>query len=112
MGDMILNLLTTNTVIALVVGAAVTAAVAWLKTSQGQKFKTYEGYAITAVKLAEAAIPDTATNKGMQRLDFALKTFLSKYRSATGVEPDAKTTAQIESWLAVIHDALEESGTL
>ena len=31
MGDMILNLLTTNTVIALIVGAAVTAAVAWFK---------------------------------------------------------------------------------
>ena len=112
MGDMILNLLTTNTVIALVVGAAVTAAVAWFKTSNGQKFKAFEGYAITAVKLAESAIPDSVSNKGAQRLDFALKTFLSKYRAATGVEPDPKTTAQIESWLAVIHDALEESGTL
>lgn len=107
-----MNLLSSNTVIGLVVGALVVSLVKWLSTGSAAKYKTYEGYAITAVRLAEKAIPDDTQNKGLARLDYALQTFLAKYKAATGVVPDEALTAQIESWIATIHNALDEAGAL
>ena len=110
MSDMIIKLLSTDAVIALVIGAFVTYIVKWLATERGDKFKAYQGYAITAIKAAESMIPDDTKNRGAAKLDFALRTFLSKYERATGTAPDAATAAKIESWITEIHTALEESG--
>jgi len=112
METILLNLLSTNTVIGLLVGAAVVGLVKFMTSDSGKKFKAYEGYAITAVRLAEKAIPDNSQNKGLERLNYALQLFLEKFKAATGVEPDEKLTAQIESWIATIHNALDESGAL
>lgn len=111
-GSWILGLLQTDAVIALVIGAFVTYLVKWLASTQGQNWKNYEGYAITAVKAAEKAIPDDVANKGAAKLDYALKVFLAKYKAATGIVPDAAITAKIEAWLSVIHEAVDEAGTL
>jgi hypothetical protein len=112
MSDMLIRLLSTDAVIALIIGAFVTYIVRWLATKDGEKFKQYEGYAITAIKAAEKAIPDDAPNKGLERADFALKTFLSAYEKATGVKPTTADLAKIESWIAEIHSIVESSGIL
>jgi len=112
MGSWIISLLQTDAVIALIAGAFVTYIVKWLASTQGKDFKKYEGYAITAVKAAEKAIPDDTPQKGAKKLDFALQVFLKKYQAATGVVPDAAVMAKIEDWLAVIHNVIEETGTL
>ena len=109
MGSWIISLLQTDAVISLIVGAFVTYLVRWLVTTKGQDFKKYEGFAITAIKAAEKAVPDGTDNRGARKLDFALKMFLQKYEAATGVVPDAVVMAKIESWIAVIHNALEEA---
>lgn len=112
MGGWILSLLSTDTAIAVVVGAFVTYIVKWFASKQGTDFKKYEGYAITAVKAAEKAIPDDAENKGFRKLDYALRVFIEKYTKATGVKPDEATMAKIEAWISVVHNAVEEAGTL
>ena len=112
MGSWIISLLSTDTAIAVVVGAFVTYIVKWFASKQGTDFKKYEGYAITAVKAAEKAIPDDAENKGFRKLDYALRVFLEKYTKATGVKPDEATMSKIEAWISVVHNAVEEAGTL
>ena len=111
MTTLLLSLLSTNTAIGVAVGAAVAWLVKWL-AGNGKKFTSYEGYAVTAIRLAEKAIPDSTTDKGLARLDYALKLFIEKCTAATGVVPDEALTAQIENWIAAIHNALDESGVL
>lgn len=112
MGSWIISLLQTDAVIAVIAGAFVTYIVKWFASKQGTDYKKYEGYAITAIKAAEKAIPDDVSNKGAKKLDYALQVFLKKYEAATGVIPDKEVMAKIEDWLAVVHNAVEEAGTL
>ena len=112
MSDMLIKLLSTDAVIALIIGAFVTYIVKWLATKDGEKFKAYEGYAITAVKAAEKAIPDDSANKGINRLNFALQIFLARYEKAAGVTAKPEEVAKIESWISEIHSALESAGIL
>ena len=112
MGSWIISLLQTDAVIAVVAGAFVTYIIKWFASKQGTDYKKYEGYAITAIKAAEKAIPDDVPNKGAKKLDFALQVFLKKYEAATGVVPDKELMAKIEDWLAVIHNIIDEAGTL
>lgn len=108
----IINLLNTDFVLALVIGAFVSFIVKWLATAQGMQWKRWEGLAITAVKMAEVAIPDGTANKGAKRLDQALRIFLDKYEKATGVTPNEKDVAEITSLLSLVHDRLDSEGTL
>lgn len=85
---------------------------AWWLTATGAKWRKYEGYAITAVKAAEKAIPDGTPYKGLKRLDKALQLFLEKYTAATGVTPNEKALGEIESLLNVIHARLESNDQL
>jgi hypothetical protein len=112
MSDMLIKLLSTDAVVTLLVGAFVTYIVKWLASKDAEKFKKYEGYAITAIKAAEKAIPDNSQNKGLNRLNFALTVFLSKYEKATGTKTSDKEVAQIESWISELHSVAEESGIL
>ena len=112
MSDLIIKLLCTDAVIAIIVGVFVTYIVKFLASKDGEKFRTYEGYAITAVKAAEKAIPDDAANKGLNRLNFALQIFLTRYEKATGVSPKPQEVAKIEAWISEIHSALESAGLL
>lgn len=108
----IINLLNTDFVLALVIGAFVSFIVKWLATAQGMQWKRWEGLAITAVKMAEVAIPDGTANKGAKRLDHALRIFLDKYEKATGVTPNEKDVAEITSLLSLVHDRIDAGGTL
>jgi hypothetical protein len=112
MSDLLIKLLCTDAMIVLIIGIFVTYIIKWLASKDGERFKTYEGYAITAVKAAEKAIPDDAENKGLNRLNFALQAFLKQYEKATGVTPKAEEVAKIESWISTIHGALEGAGVL
>lgn len=106
------SLLSLDTAVALAAGAAAALLAGWIASKKGAKYKAFEGYAITAVRLAEKAVPDGTPNTGAKRLDHALKTFLDKYRRAAGVEPDEAAVARIESWIATVHNALDAAGVL
>ena len=112
MSDMLIKLLSTDGVITLIIGAFVTYIIKWLASKGAEQFKAYEGYAITAIKAAEKAIPDDTENKGLNRLNFALTVFLSKYEKASGVKASEKDVAKIESWISEIHATLEDSGII
>lgn len=112
MSELAIRLLSTDAVIALIIGAFVTYIVKWLATKDGEKFKQYEGYAITLVKAAEKAFPDDSSDKGINRLNFVLQEFLKRYEKATGRKPDDKEAARIESWISEIHAAIEEAGII
>lgn len=108
----IINLLNTDFIVTLVVTAAVAYITKFLASAQGLQWKKYEGLAITAVKMAELAVPDDTTNKGAKRLDTALKFFLDKYESSTGVKPNDKAIGEISSLLSLVHEKLEADDTL
>jgi len=112
MSDMLIKLLSTDAVIALIIGAFVAYLVKYLASKDGARFKAYEGYAITAVRAAEKAIPDDAQNKGLNRLNYALQVFLKQYEKATGVTAKPDEVAKIEAWISTVHSALDAAGVL
>jgi hypothetical protein len=111
-GKVLLAVLGSEAIITLIVGAFVTYLVKWLKTEHGEKFAAYEGWAIAAVKAAEKYIQDDTPDKGLRRLDYAMKTFLAKYETVSGKAPNAEEIAKIESWICTVHEVLEEAGAL
>jgi len=112
MSTIIINLLSTNAAIALIVGAFATYIIKWLATNQGEQFRKYEGWAIAAVKAAEKAIPDDVPHKGARKLDYAFQLFTKKYEQAVGREVGAEESAKIDAWMSEIHEVLAEAGTL
>lgn len=72
----------------------------------------FEGAIISAVKFAEKEVPDGTPNKGLARLDAALKYVLKVYEEANGKRASAKTVAEIKEGIQVMHNELEASGTL
>lgn len=90
-----------------VIGIGVKWLAAWFLSASGLKWKKYEGWAVTAVKAAEKAIPDDTQNKGLRRFDKALQVFLSKYTAATGVVPSDADLAGIENLINIVHERLE-----
>ncbi len=113
MSNVILGIVTSKAAI----GAVIGAVIAWIITKrQDQKhmshFQQYEGYALSAIRLAEKMITDDTPSKGLQKLDWALQEFIKRYTKATGVQVDAAMAARIESWISVLHSALDASGAL
>ena len=72
----------------------------------------YEGSIISAVKLAEKEIPDDAPNKGLQRLDLALKYVLRIYEQVQGKAADPAVTAALREGIQLKHAELEAEGIL
>jgi len=68
----------------------------------------FEGAIISAVKFAEKEIPDGTPNKGLARLDAALKV----YEEARGRKPSARTVAELKEGIRIVHNELEKAGTL
>ncbi len=95
-----------------VIGVGVKMLANWFLSASGLKWKKYEGWAVTAVKAAEKAIPDDTQNKGLRRFDKALQVFLSKYTAATGVVPSDADLAGIENLINIVHARLETEGGL
>ena len=71
-----------------------------------------EGAIISGVKLAEKKIPDGTPNKGLARLDTALKYVIGVYEEMRGRKPDAATTQELKEGVQIVHDKLEAAGTL
>jgi len=91
-----------------VIGIAVKWLAAWFLSATGMKWKKYEGWAITAVKAAEKAIPNDVANKGLARFDKAMRLFLEKYTAATGVPPNEADLVGIENLINIVHERLEK----
>ena len=75
-------------------------------------WRQYEGTIIAAVKYAEAAIPDDAPDKGVRRLDAALKYVLRVYEERQGAPADPATRAELTEGIQIVHSDLESAGGL
>jgi len=72
----------------------------------------YEGAIITGIKFAEKEIPDGTPNKGLSRLDAALRYVLKIHEEASGKRATPKLAAEIKEGIQITHDKLEAAGTL
>jgi hypothetical protein len=97
MNSWIIALVTSNMAIAAIVGVIVAWLVKWAKTDAGTRYAAWWGLALQAVKAAEKAIPDDTANKGLAKLDFACKQFVSKYEAATKTVIPEDDGAEIEN---------------
>ena len=72
----------------------------------------FEGTFIAAVKWAEKFISDTTPNKGMHRLDEALKYSIKVWEEAKGKKASKKVKDALKDGLQITHEKLEANGTL
>jgi len=76
-------------------------------------WEAYEGTIISAIKHAESAIPDDTPNKGVARLDEALRYVLKVYAETHRSRPPSDAlTNELREGIQITHDRLEERGTL
>ena len=73
---------------------------------------SFEGAIISAIKFAEVQVPDGTENKGLAKLDAALKYVVKVYEEARGKKPSAKAVADLKEGVQIVHDRLEAAGTL
>jgi hypothetical protein len=62
---------------------------------------------IAGVKFAEKQIPDDSPNKGLARLDAALKYVLTVYESAQGRKATPAEVADLTNGIQITHAQLE-----
>ncbi len=72
----------------------------------------YAGTMISAVKVAEKAIPDEAPDAGLRRLDEALKTTLKVFEAMEKRKATPQEEAELKSQLSLVHAELESAGTV
>jgi len=76
-------------------------------------WEKYEGTIITAIKLAEKAIPDDTPNAGLRRLDEALQFVLKAYAEQhNGKFPSPDLLNQLKEGIQIKHAELERIGNL
>jgi hypothetical protein len=75
-------------------------------------WQQYEGAIISAVKFAEKEIPDDVPNKGLERLDTALKYVLQVYAETEGRRASAQVEANLKEGIQITHAELEANGNL
>lgn len=76
-------------------------------------WEKYEGAIITAIKLAEKAIPDGTPNAGLRRLDEALQFVLKAYAEQhNGKFPSADLVRELKEGIQIKHAELERLGNL
>jgi hypothetical protein len=92
----------------------VTAFVAIInRNSKAQTLlQKYQGTIISAIKTAEKAIPDDLPNKGLRRLDEALRLTLAVMEQAQGKIATPAQVAEIKEAIQLTHAQLEASGNL
>ena len=72
----------------------------------------YEGAIISAVRFAEKEIPDDVSNKGMARLDQALKYVLATFEQVNGWRATEAEAASLKEGIQIVHNDLDEAGAL
>ena len=76
-------------------------------------WEAYEGTIISAIRHAEKAIPDDAQNKGVARLDEALRYVLRVYAEThRGQEPSDSLALSLREGVQIMHDRLEARGVV
>ncbi len=75
-------------------------------------WEKHEGYMISAIKYAEKWIPDDTDNKVLNKADKALEYFIQVFEKGNGKSPSKRLKKQIMLGLPIIHEKLEQSGTL
>jgi len=72
----------------------------------------YEGAIISAVRFAEKEIPDDVSNKGMARLDQALKYVLAVFEQVNGRRATATEAASLKEGIQIVHNDLDAQAVL
>lgn len=72
----------------------------------------YRGTILSAVKLAEKEIPDTSTNAGLLKLDWALKRIVEAVEKVEARKLTPPEIADLTEGISIVHDAAEEKETL
>ena len=72
----------------------------------------YEGAIISGIKFAENEIPDGTPNKGLARLDAALRYVLNAYSEVNGRQAGARAIADLTEGIQITHAELEAAGAL
>lgn len=72
----------------------------------------YEGWMITAAKSAEKWIPNDTDNDILSKADKALDIFVKAYTKAKGKSPNKKLINEVIQGFPIVHDKLEQNGTL
>ena len=75
-------------------------------------WEKYEGAVIAGIKFAEKEIPDDVANKGLQRLDTALRYVLAVYEEAKGRKATAVEKQDLKNGVQIMHASLEASGSI
>lgn len=76
-------------------------------------WKVYEGSIITAIRLAEKAIPDDTPHAGLRRLDEALRFVVEVYSEQhDGRQPSDSLIHHLREGIQIMHDELERRGVL
>jgi hypothetical protein len=75
-------------------------------------WQRYEGTIITAIKLAEKAIPHDTPDAGLQKLNHALKFVLNAYYDAHDCRPSRKMTRELKEGIQIKHAELQRNGDL
>jgi len=72
----------------------------------------YEGTIITAIRLAEQTIPDTAEDAGLAKLDQALKLVLKVFEEKNGRAATPQEQAALKEGIQIKHNELDVAGVL
>jgi dihydroxyacetone kinase-like predicted kinase len=75
-------------------------------------WQQWEGTIITAVKLAEKAIPDDVENKAFKRLNEALQYVVRVYEEARGAPPTPEQIDELKEGIQIVHSQLERTEQL
>lgn len=70
-------------------------------------WQQWEGTIITAVKMAEKAIPDDVENKAFKRLNEALQYVVRVYEEARGMPPTPEQIDELREGIQIKHAELE-----
>ena len=74
-------------------------------------WQKYEGVLISAVKMAEKAVPDGSSNTSIARLNEALQ-YTVDVLEGMGKKVTEKEQDDLEVGLSIVHDMVEANGTL
>ena len=95
--------------------AAIAGLILWLLNrlyAAKPAWAKFEGAIISGIKYAEKQIPDDASNKGLARLDAALRYVLKVYQEANKRPASTKEIAAFKDGISIVHNELVAEGTL